>query len=249
MNIHIIMPMAGEGNRFKEKGYDIPKPLIKLNDKEFYRHALDSFNNLKLYGGDLINIKYSFIVRQEFIDDYNIDKEIHSVYPEANIIGVKKTTRGALETIMLAKDFIEDDDYVVSMDCDIEFNCQTFLRSMLMGKPQILSFYSKDPKYSYAKVNGGLVTETAEKKCISTHAIAGCYCFGYGKQFKECATELINEFTEGKISYKEIYVSLIFNKLPKALLIDCDMHKDKIWSYGTPEDFENYDINRCIWDK
>ena len=32
MNIHIIMPMAGEGNRFKEKGYDIPKPLIKLND-------------------------------------------------------------------------------------------------------------------------------------------------------------------------------------------------------------------------
>ena len=40
MNIHIIMPMAGEGNRFKEKGYNIPKPLIKLNGKEFYRHAL-----------------------------------------------------------------------------------------------------------------------------------------------------------------------------------------------------------------
>ena len=32
------MPMAGEGSRFKEKGYDVPKPLIKLNDKELFKH-------------------------------------------------------------------------------------------------------------------------------------------------------------------------------------------------------------------
>ena len=40
--LHIIMPMAGEGSRFKEAGYTVPKPLIKVEGKELYRHALDS---------------------------------------------------------------------------------------------------------------------------------------------------------------------------------------------------------------
>ena len=30
MSIKLIMPMAGEGNRFKEKGYDVPKPLVPV---------------------------------------------------------------------------------------------------------------------------------------------------------------------------------------------------------------------------
>ena len=41
--LHIIIPMAGEGNRFKEAGYNIPKPLIKFEGKELYRHSLESF--------------------------------------------------------------------------------------------------------------------------------------------------------------------------------------------------------------
>jgi NDP-sugar pyrophosphorylase family protein len=245
------MPMAGEGNRFKDAGYDVPKPLIKLNDKELYRHALDSFKQLENLSKDFnIQIKHTFIVRQEFIDNYNIDKEILKTYPLAHIIGVEKTTRGALETIMLAEKFINDDDCVISMDCDIEFDCPVFINNLLRCKPQILSFESDDPKYSYAKTNeDNIVIETAEKKCISTHAIAGCYCFGQGKKFKKYAKELIDEFTAGKVKYKEIYVSLIFNKLKGTKLISCDKFVNKIWSYGTPEDFENYDIDRCIWDR
>ena len=61
--VHIIMPMAGEGSRFKEQGYDIPKPLIELEGRELYKHALDSLNLL-----EADEFKYTFIVREEFYD-------------------------------------------------------------------------------------------------------------------------------------------------------------------------------------
>ena len=80
--VHIIMPMAGAGSRFKEQGYDVPKPLIKLNDVELYRHALNSIDkNEQLNGYDF---KYTFIVRKEFYDI--VSKQILKLYPHANIL-------------------------------------------------------------------------------------------------------------------------------------------------------------------
>ena len=77
------MPMAGEGNRFKDKGYDVPKPIIIFEGKELYRHALDS-----IYESSFIKhlkdlkIKHTFIVRQEFIDNFRINERIKNLYPE-----------------------------------------------------------------------------------------------------------------------------------------------------------------------
>ena len=42
--LHIIMPMAGEGSRFMKEGWTTPKPLIKLNGRELFLHAIDSID-------------------------------------------------------------------------------------------------------------------------------------------------------------------------------------------------------------
>ena len=36
----LLMPMAGEGSRFREKGYKVPKPFIKISDTEMYIKAI-----------------------------------------------------------------------------------------------------------------------------------------------------------------------------------------------------------------
>ena len=47
-NIIAIMPMAGRGQRFKNYGYEIPKPLIKVGKKPMFAKATESFpKNLK----------------------------------------------------------------------------------------------------------------------------------------------------------------------------------------------------------
>lgn len=255
--LHIIMPMAGEGNRFKDAGYTVPKPLIKFEGKELYRHSLESLN----FEDKDIEIKYTFIVRKEFITDYHIDEEIKQYYPNANIISVEKTTRGALETLMLAKDLIDSKDYVISMDCDIKFDCKEYCENIYRKLqtnsvyPMVLSFKSNNPIYSYIRSRrenyGDFV---AEKEVISNNALGGCYCLGVGYRLKNAAEKYIGDYEKGYIKSKELYLSLVYNYiidiyLTDARIISMDPLKDHYWSLGTPYDLEHYNYNRNIWDE
>lgn len=65
-------------------------------------------------------------MRQEHIDKYGIDKEIKAIIPHANIFAVQETTRGAVETCLMAREVIEEEDAVLVMDCDLEFISQGF---------------------------------------------------------------------------------------------------------------------------
>ena len=41
MSFKLIMPMAGNGSRFSEQGYTVPKPLIEVDGKPMFVQAID----------------------------------------------------------------------------------------------------------------------------------------------------------------------------------------------------------------
>ena len=235
------MPMAGEGSRFLKEGWTTPKPLIELNGQPLFKHAISSVTDKD------VQMKYSFIVRQEHIDKYQIDKGIRSFLPEANLFSVVKTTRGAVETCLIAENAIADDDAVIVMDCDLEFRSKKFIEiiKQILNKPieeatggALVSFESNEPRYSYAALGeDGFVARTAEKEVISNHALCGAYFFASGRRFKQIAHLLLAETAFTKPEY---YVSLLFNYLLKD--------GEKVWlapmeeyySYGTPEELKRY---------
>lgn len=239
--LHIVMPMAGEGSRFLKEGWTTPKPLIELNGQPLFKHAISSVTDKD------IQMKYSFIVRQEHIDKYQIDKGIRSFLPEANLFSVVKTTRGAVETCLIAENVIADDDAVIVMDCDLEFRSKKFMEiiKQILNKPieeatggALVSFESNEPRYSYAALGeDGFVARTAEKEVISNHALCGAYFFASGRRFKQIAHLLL---AEPAFTKPEYYVSLLFNYLLKD--------GEKVWlapmeeyySYGTPEELKRY---------
>ena len=239
--LHIVMPMAGEGSRFLKEGWTTPKPLIELNGQPLFKHAISSVTDKD------IQMKYSFIVRQEHIDKYQIDKGIRSFLPEANLFSVVKTTRGAVETCLIAENAIADDDAVIVMDCDLEFRSKKFVEiiKQILNKPieeatggALVSFESNAPRYSYAALGkAGFVTRTAEKEVISNHALCGAYFFSSGKRFKEVAHCLLDEPVFSKPEY---YVSLLFNYLLKAGEKVRLVSMEEYYSYGTPEELKRY---------
>lgn len=239
--LHIVMPMAGEGSRFLKEGWTTPKPLIELNGQPLFKHAISSVTDKD------IQMKYSFIVRQEHIDKYQIDKGIRSFLPEANLFSVVKTTRGAVETCLIAENAIADDDAVIVMDCDLEFRSKKFVEiiKQILNKPieeatggALVSFESNEPRYSYAALGkDGFVTRTAEKEVISNHALCGVYFFSSGKRFKEVAHCLLDEPVFSKPEY---YVSLLFNYLLKAGEKVRLVSMEEYYSYGTPEELKRY---------
>lgn len=239
--LHIIMPMAGEGSRFLKEGWTTPKPLIELHGLPLFKRAISSVSI------DGAPMKYSFIVRQEHIDKYHIDEQIKAILPQANIFSVLKTTRGAVETCLIAESVIADEDGVIVMDCDLEFRSKWFLAILkdILSLPldqaeggALVSFESNEPRYSYAALGeDGFVTRTAEKEVISNHALCGAYFFSTGRRFKQIAHQLLDE---PEFKKPEYYVSLLYN----YLLVDDEKVQlatmEEYYSYGTPEELKRY---------
>lgn len=239
--LHIIMPMAGEGSRFMKEGWTTPKPLIQLHGIPLFKRAIGSVQ------ADGMQMKYSFIVRQNHIDEYSIDKGILSFLPKANIFSVQQTTRGAVETCLMAESAIDDNDAVVVMDCDLEFRSKQFIELIKAALDTsgeeaeggaLVSFESDSPKYSYAQIDeNNVVIRTAEKEVISNHALCGAYFFSSGKRFKQVAHQLMNEQNFAKPEY---YVSLLYNYLIAAGEKIYLAPMEEYYSYGTPEELKRY---------
>ena len=235
------MPMAGEGTRFSKAGWTTPKPLIELRGVPLFRRAIDS---VAIEG---VEMKYSFIVRQEHIDKQHIDELIKEIQPDANVFSVLKTTRGAVETCLVAESAIEDEDAVVVMDCDLEFRSKRYnelvSNALSVSADEadggaLVSFESNNPRYSYALVDDeDRVLRTAEKDPISTHALCGAYFFGSGKDFKRIAHQLLEDGTHGKA---EFYVSLLYNYLLDEGKVIRLATMEEYYSYGTPEELLFY---------
>ena len=235
------MPMAGEGSRFLKEGWSTPKPLIELHNKVLFQRAIDS---VKIDGALM---KYSFIVRQEHIIKYHIDEQIKKLLPQANVFSVLKTTRGAVETCLVAESAIDDNDAIVVIDCDLEFRSKRYsqLIQQAISLPEeksfggaLVSFESSDPRYSYAEVDDNMkVIRTAEKEPISNHALCGAYFFASGKMFKRIAHQLLDDGTHGKA---EFYVSLLFNYLLAEGKDVYLANMEEYYSYGTPEELKRY---------
>lgn len=239
--LHIIMPMAGEGSRFLKEGWTTPKPLIELKGVPLFKRAIGSV------AVDGAPMKYSFIVRKEHIDSYHIDNQIKAILPNANVFYVAKTTRGAVETCLIAEPVISDEDSIMVMDCDLEFRSKDYIQGIkhILEQPvdevnggMLVSFESTEPRFSYAEIDENMtVKRTAEKEVISNHALCGAYFFSSSKGFLNAAHRLLNEPVFTKPEY---YVSLLYN----YLLADGETVRlatmEKYYSYGTPEELKRY---------
>lgn len=203
------MPMAGLGSRYSKYGIDTPKPLIEVSKTPLYINALKITKYL-----DNVNIKYTFIIRDEFKKEFlnSVEDNFYDL-SNVNIISLDHVTRGSVETVM--QSFIYDDEALLIMDCDLYANsieyCE-FIKNALASNTTggaVLSFESNLPKYSYAEIDtNNNVIRTAEKQVISNHALAGMYFFASGKEFIDAANRLLDSTLTS-----EYYVSLLYNDL------------------------------------
>lgn len=234
--INVVIPMAGKGKRFYEKGYHIPKPFIDVYGKMMIERVLDNLQ--------LPNAKYFLIALHEHLKNYKpyIDK-INSNY-DSEIIPIERTTDGPACTVLAAHRQINNEvplliansDQIV--DIEISDYTNDCLKRNLDGS--IMTFQDTDPKWSFAKINEeGLVTEVKEKVPISNNATVGIYYFCAGKLFCEGAMDMIAAADKTNSEY---YVCPIYNYVIRQGknigIFEIDSHK--MHGTGTPEDLEEY---------
>ncbi len=231
----IVMPMAGRGSRFKEVGYDEPKPVIDILGKPMIQWALDCIDYRPQ---DVI-----FICLEDHVRDHHIDDRLRGLFSdEITVLTTDGVTEGAACTVLLAKELIDNDD-----EC-IVYNSDQFFRSSLTEairtRPSDVTgiipvFKATHPKWSYARLGDeGYVVEVAEKVPISTHATVGLYYFSHGKDYVWAAEQMIAKDLRRN---NEFYVCPVYNELiqrgDKIQICECD----SMWGLGTPEDVEQFE--------
>ncbi len=230
-NLRIVIPMCGEGKRFKELGYSFPKPLIDINGKPMIQWVTENIN---------AEAKFIFIVTKFDYEKYNLKHLLNLLENNCEIIILDKPTQGAAETVLKAKNLFDDEDpiAIIATDQLLEWNSNEFFYAMAADECDggIVTFESTHPKWSYSIIgDNGFVTETAEKKPISRNASAGVYYFKCGSDFIKYAKQMIDK----ELTFEnEYYICPVYNEMigdRKKIRI---FPIKKMWSFSTPEDVE-----------
>jgi NDP-sugar pyrophosphorylase family protein len=235
--MNFVIPMAGQGQRFINQGYAIPKYLIEVKGKTLLEYSLSSLP-LELAS------KIIFIALGEHEKKYGIKKVIGEIIQDKNfeIIFIDQVTRGQAETVLKAKKIINNEEDLVIYNIDTYFNSSTLAAALQeKGKHDGVIGYFKDtdPKWSFAVIDPetGFVTETAEKKPISDNALTGLYHFSNGSDFVRIAEKYLQQ---GTTTLNEYFIAPMYNDLiaeGKKYIIDC---AEAFIPLGTPEDVEKF---------
>jgi len=233
----IVVLMAGNSIRFREKGFTVPKPFIELKKGlTILDYTLDSF--------DTALCPIYFTIRSDW--DYWPENELKTKYPRAKFVYFNKLTRGNLETAFLALAQIDckGDSDIMFLDCDNHYDES--------GLPESLHRHSGDfghvccfrpiddsAKWGFAIPSGNQIIKFMEKDpaafLLGGLPMIGNFYFSSIKLFKLIAEKTLYHGAKVK---NEFFMTQAMQKL-----IDYDIPvyyhvSPKMIPLGTPEDYE-----------
>lgn len=248
----VLIPMAGEGQRFAREGYTISKPLIEVSGKAMFFQAIND-----LPKGN----KYIFLCRKEHIDRYQIDKTIKSYFKNSRIIAVDTTTSGQLSTCMLAENHIEPDEPLLIAPCDngliwsmnkwIDATTDPRVDAMIWSFRNNVTVERNPKMYGWIRTDDkGNASEVSCKVPVSEnpsndHAVIGAFYFSKGKTFTECAKET---FEKKRTINNEYYVDVAMNAIIESGKNVKVFEVDKYLCWGTPNDLRTYQYWQNYFD-
>jgi NDP-sugar pyrophosphorylase family protein len=242
--------MAGKGNRFTEKGYCVPKPMVMVNGKTILQWTTESCPFIKHNVKEQDKtINLCFAVLKEHLED-GVGEFLKSIYGEnITIIPFDQVTRGNLETARIACDKIKfSNSPILFLDSDNKYDhsgMDTFFSSLPsdLSTMAICCFDDENKKlpnkWCNARIKNNLAIELREKddNWINYPALIGTFYFSRVDQFKNYADFIMDNLAPiGPENKEEYYMSM----LPKHhAKIGQPVHVHMVNSVvplGTPED-------------
>lgn len=231
----VVIPMAGEGSRFRTVGYTTPKPMINVLGMPMVGLVVDKLN---------IDANFIFIVKEEHCQQYNLETLLNLMVPGCKIVKACGKQTGAATSILTAEEFIDNSHHLIIANSDQiwDWNSNLFYYTMQSENLDggIVTFHDpeKNPKWSFAKTNElGYVTEVAEKNPISDLATAGIYYFKKGSDFVKYAKQMIQKNIRVN---NEFYTCPVYNEVVQDKLKVKTFNVERMWSLGTPEDLDYF---------
>jgi len=244
-NTTLILPMAGAGSRFFNVGYEIPKPLLEIEDDPMIIKAVECLPKTS---------KKIFICQSEHLSKYNIEKTITNKFENSSIISIDFITEGQACTsdIALKQCDINLDNPIMISACDNGVYYDVCKYDELLNDDEtdiiIWSFSNNQTSklyphmYAWLDVDeSGKINRVSIKKpfddCENKYAIIGTMLFKKGKYFKEGLEHIYNNNnrTNGEF-YVDNMIEPLINMGYKCRIFNVSNYL----CWGTPNDYKTY---------
>lgn len=232
--------MAGEGKRFREAGYTIPKPLIEVDGKPMVIRALESLPRAS---------KNILIVRKKHLNIDDFKSLLNNYFENVIIVEIDYLTEGQASTCLLSESYVPKNSIINIGACDIgfEYNMTKYTETLDKFESFIWSYNNnpnvlKNPEmYGWIKTknNSNEIEQVSCKKPISDklmedHVVSGTFTFKNSDLFFEGIKKMIleNDRVNG-----EFYLDNVFNHLTHKSSI---FKVEGYYSWGTPSELLIY---------
>lgn len=237
--LNVVIPMAGAGSRFGNKGYKDPKPLIAIHGVPMIRVVI---NNLRPRCAH----RFIFVCQTAHIDAYGLSEKLSTWAGGCVVVGLDAVTAGAACTVLAAKKYIDNDDPLMIANSDQYINtdindclsrvCESELDGLIM------TMTASDPKWSFVELDGKkFVKRVVEKEVISDEATVGIYHFNHGRDFVFAAETMIAKNLRVN---NEFYVAPAYNELiqigKRIGIFNVGKESEGMYGLGTPNDLETF---------
>jgi dTDP-glucose pyrophosphorylase len=237
-----LIPMAGEGKRFVDKGFLIPKPFIKIYDQYMFLKSA-----LTLPPADL----WVFVCLKKHLEKYPIEHELKLNFQNYKIIALDNLLNGQLSSCLTAEEIILKDDFLTigTSDCSVDYKLSEYNSIISSSDAVIWTFKNsniimRNPlMYGYVRLDTNkYVTKVSCKKLISDkpyndHAITGIFTFKKADTFFKASKKTISD--NRKIN-NEFYIDIV---LDVAIEMGYKVRENLVNNFlcwGTPEELEYF---------
>ena len=238
----LILPLAGKGQRFIEKGYKIPKPFLNINEKPMVTRAVECLPSAK---------------NQIFISlkEHNSTSILKKDFPDCSVVEIDQVTKGQACSCKIGIESfnIPKESPILISGCDflVKYNEKEYDKLVNDKNIDIIvwSFRNNSASklnpnmYAWLDVDeNGFLKEVSCKKFIykdvaKTHAITGVMFFRKAKFFLDGLNKNIND---NITINNEFYVDDVLNQnIKNGLKIKVFEVSDYI-CLGTPNDYLTY---------
>lgn len=221
----IVIPICGEGRRFSDVGYKLPKFRLPVGGRIVLDYVIDSFSS---------DAKILIVVNSRENADYLINRYNNDRF---KIQFLSQKTKGQAHTVELCLRDQKTDQPLTIFNCDTAFITQVKTEMLKATGCFIDVTHEEGDHWSFVEVDDkGNVKRVEEKIRISENTSTGLYHFGSISQFLECCSR---EKTQRYNTLTEEYVAPLYNHLiDKGVKVTISQRKNAdVLKFGTPEEY------------
>ncbi len=243
--LQIVMPMAGDGRRFMDAGYQLPKPLIPVSGLPMFARVL----------ADLpAAARVVCICQRAHVERFGIDRALSRHAPGVRVVVAPGLTQGQACSVALAGQHLDRDAPVIVASCD---NTHLYSRARLAAMTAdpsvgaLIWTYRGEPRvalnpaqYGFVRVVPGTedVAEVACKRAISPapqndHVVSGFFWFRTAGLMLDGIAELVRREIR---TNNEFYMDVVPNILIEQGRRVAAFEVEKYIGWGTPADLVDY---------